>query len=240
MDTHPGEAITTTLQLVRAVIQPNQNDGQENQQEDARIDMDTRGEDGDTNVDECEQRQLSIKENPISSTSEDCTGYNSATTAEDNNEIHSDRDSEKLPCTAAYCNMSESESDAEQESVFMQRKKIVKREKTDSGIGGMEDMNLSNEEGSSSSNTNHSDSEITDTTDATDVMDIDLPPVSINKSYRNIYGSHSTSKNSTSSENEVITHYVDSNAFANYMKEKIQQLPLPFSVKLYINYNRKF
>lgn len=33
-------------------------------------------------------------------------------------------------------------------------------------------------------------------------------------------------------------HYVDSNAFSSYMKEKIHQLPLPQSLKLYVNYNR--
>ena len=33
-------------------------------------------------------------------------------------------------------------------------------------------------------------------------------------------------------------HYVDTNAFSSYMKEKIHQLPLPHSLKLYINYNR--
>ncbi|KAJ8682855.1 hypothetical protein QAD02_018647 [Eretmocerus hayati] len=33
-------------------------------------------------------------------------------------------------------------------------------------------------------------------------------------------------------------HYVDTNAFSSYMKEKIHQLPLPYSLKIYMNYNR--
>ena len=33
-------------------------------------------------------------------------------------------------------------------------------------------------------------------------------------------------------------HYVDTNAFSSYMKEKINQLPLPLSLNLYLNYHR--
>ncbi|XP_076634907.1 protein-L-isoaspartate O-methyltransferase domain-containing protein 1 [Colletes latitarsis] len=38
---------------------------------------------------------------------------------------------------------------------------------------------------------------------------------------------------------EIISHHVNSKALSTYMMEKIHQLPLPFSLKLYINYNRQ-
>lgn len=243
VDSQPSEAITTTLQLVRAVIQPNQNDSQQNRREGTRT-----VNENSTSVRECERREKSAEKNTASSTSEDDTGHSSTmvmdTTTDNNNKSRSERNAEKslTISTPVYCNMSESESDAEQESIFARRKKIAKREKTDSGIGGMEDVNLRYDESSSSSNTNHSDSEITDTTDgAIDAMDIDLPPIS--KFERQcVHPPPSISKDSTSCsrESEIVAHYIDSNAFAVHMREKIQQLPLPFSVKLYINYNRKF
>lgn len=239
-DAHPGEAITTTLQLVRAVIQPNQNDSEENQRVSSNVSEDIRDAAVTTSFQIRQQRRRSSVRNLASSTSTDgtsATGHSSTTvTADinDNNEEESERDAGKS--ATAYSNMSDSESDAEQENAFAQRKKIAKREKTDSGI--VDDMNFSNEDGSSSSNTNHSDSDITDTTDTGDAMDVELPDA-IYSSCRNTYGSHSMSKESTSRKNATIVHFVDSNAFAVYMREKIQQLPLPFSIKLYMNYNRK-
>ncbi|XP_012227524.1 protein-L-isoaspartate O-methyltransferase domain-containing protein 1 [Linepithema humile] len=259
VDAHPGEAITTTLQLVRAVIQPNQNDNEENQRVSSNVNENTRDATVNTarSFQERQQRWKSDAKNSSSSTSTegtstdntsstsaghtssanaDHTSSTSADVNDNNNEERSERDGEKS--TTSYSNMSESDSDAEQESAFIQRKKIAKCEKTDSGI--VEDMNLNNEEGSSSSNTNHSDSDMTDTTDdytTGDTMDIDLPDIAVYKSYRNTC-SRSTSKDS-SRKKAIIAHYVDSNAFAVYMREKIQQLPLPFSIKLYINYNRK-
>ncbi|XP_029667518.1 protein-L-isoaspartate O-methyltransferase domain-containing protein 1-like [Formica exsecta] len=242
-DAHPGEAITTTLQLVRAVIQPNQNDSEENQRVSSNVSEDIRDAAVTTSFQIRQQRRRSSVRNLASSTSTDGTdgtsaaGHSSTTvTADinDNNEEESERDAGKS--ATAYSNMSDSESDAEQENAFAQRKKIAKREKTDSGI--VDDMNFSNEDVSSSSNTNHSDSDITDTTDTGDAMDVELPDA-IYSSCRNTYGSHSMSKESTSRKNATIVHFVDSNAFAVYMREKIQQLPLPFSIKLYMNYNRK-
>lgn len=234
-DAHPGEAITTTLQLVRAVIQPNQNDSEENQRVLNNISENTRDT---TSFHVRQQRRKSSLKNSSSSTSTDGTSAagHSSTTADindNNNDEESKRDAEKL--TTAYSNMSDSESDAEQENAFVQRKKIAKREKTDSGI--VDDINFSNEDGSSSSNTNHSDSDITDTTDTGDAMDLVLPDTY--NSCRTTCGSRSTSKDSTSRKNATVVHFVDSNAFAAYMWEKIQQLPLPFSIKLYMNYNRK-
>lgn len=271
VDADTGEAITTTLQLVRAVIQPNLTEDQrQNQREDARtVNEDARNaretiredsrensrEDAretasSTSVDDSqhEQRRKSAKMNSFLNTSNGTTGHSSTEFADTSDNSSETRNDREISSTAAtYSNMSESESDTDQESPFLQGNKILKRKKTDSGI--VEDANLSNEEGSQpssqsssqsfsqfssqsfSTNANHEDS------DATDTMDIDLPPISINKSCRNMYGS--LSKDSTSSDKEVIGHYVDKNAFADFMREKIQQLPLPFSVKLYINYNRK-
>lgn len=269
VDAHPGEAITTTLQLVRAVIQPNQNDSEENQRVSSNMNENTRDAITTRSFQERQQRWKSDAMNfssstegtstdntsststgPTSSasadhtssasadhnfsTSADHTSSTSADVNDNNNEERSERDGEKS--TTSYSNMSESDSDAEQENAFIQRKKIAKCEKTDSGI--VEDMNLNNEEGSSSSNTNHSDSDMTDTTDTGDAMDIDLPDIAVYKSYRN-HTCGSRSKDSASRKKATIAHYVDSNAFAVYMREKIQQLPLPFSIKLYINYNRK-
>lgn len=236
-DAHPGEAITTTLQLVRAVIQPNQNDqNEENQRVSSNVSEDTRDAAVTTSFQVRQQRRRSSVRNSTSSTSPDGTSAagHSSTTADINDNEENERDAGKS--ATAYSNMSDSESDAEQENAFMQRKKIAKREKTDSGI--VDDMNFSNEDGSSSSNTNHSDSDITDTTDTGDAMDVELPDAAYS-SCRSTYGSRSTSKESTSRKNATVVHFVDSNAFAVYMREKIQQLPLPFSIKLYMNYNRK-
>lgn len=239
----PGEGITRTLQLVRAIIQPNQNDSvEENQRVSSNVSEDTRDAAVTTNFHVRQQRRKSSAKNSASSTSTDGAsdaGHSSTTVTADNDnnneEEGSERDAGKS--VTAYSNMSDSESDAEQENAFVQRKKIAKREKTDSGI--VDDMTFSNEDGSSSStNTNHSDSDITDTTDAGDAMDVELPDVIFNSS-RSTSGSRSTSKDSTSRKTATVVHFVDSNAFAVYMREKIQQLPLPFSIKLYMNYNRK-
>ncbi|XP_029156391.1 protein-L-isoaspartate O-methyltransferase domain-containing protein 1-like [Nylanderia fulva] len=235
-DAHPGEAITTTLQLVRAVIQPNQNDREENQRISSNVSEETRDTAATTNV--RQQRRKSSVKNSTSSTSTDGTnaaGHSSTTMTIDNdnnNEERSERNARKS--VTAYSNMSDSESDAEQENAFVQRKKIAKREKTDSGI--VDDMNF--EDGSSSSNTNQSDSDITDTTDAGDAMDVELPDA-VYSSCRSTCGSRSTPKDPTSRQIATAMHFVDSNVFAVYMREKIQQLPLPFSIKLYMNYNRK-
>jgi len=237
-DAHPGEAITTTLQLVRAVIQPNQNDSEENQRVLRNVSEDTRDTAMTTSFHVRQQRRKSSVKNSASSTSTDGTnaaGHSSSTVnadINDNNNEQGERDAGKS--TTAYSNMSDSDSDAEQENAFVQRKKIAKREKTDSGI--VDDINFSNEDGSSSSNTNHSDSDITDTTDTGDAMDLVLPDTY--NSCRTTCSSR-LSKDSTSRKNATVVHFVDSNAFAAYMWEKIQQLPLPFSIKLYMNYNRK-
>ncbi|KYM99428.1 PREDICTED: protein-L-isoaspartate O-methyltransferase domain-containing protein 1-like [Cyphomyrmex costatus] len=243
-DVQPGEAITTSLQLVRAVVQPNQNgeDSGETQRVSNYTHDSTRDIGVNTDFPVRQQRRKSNVRNIVSNMSMDDTsaGHSSSvgTNTNDNNgaEERSKRNAEKSS-VAAYSNMSDSDSDSdgEQENIFMQRKKIAKREKTDSGI--VDDANFSNDESSSSSNTNHSDSDITDTTDAGDAMDVDLPEIAIFKSCSDMCSR--TSKGSNTGKNVTVAHYVDSKAFAVYMKEKIGQLPLPFSIKLYMNYNRK-
>lgn len=245
-DAQPGEAITASLQLVRAVIQPNQNgeDSEGTQQvSNVHAQESTRDIGVNTDFPVRQQRRKSAAKNTVSSSSTDDTsaGHSSfvATDANDNNngaEEPSKRDVEWSSVTA-YSNMSDSDSDsdAEQENVFVQRKKIAKREKTDSGI--VDDVNFSNDDSSSSSNTNHSDSDITDTTDAGDAMDVDLPEIAIYKSCGNTCSR--MSRGSNTGKDATVAHYIDSNAFAVHMKEKIEQLPLPFSIKLYMNYNRK-
>ncbi|XP_071577909.1 protein-L-isoaspartate O-methyltransferase domain-containing protein 1 [Temnothorax nylanderi] len=246
-DAQPGEAITTSLQLVRAVIQPNQN-GEDSEETQRVLNLhaheSTRDIGVNTDFPVRQQRRKSAARNAVSSTSTDDTsaGHSSsvATDTNDNNngtEERSKRDAERSS-VAAYSNMSDSDSDsdAEQENTFVQRKKIAKREKTDSGI--VDDANFSNNDSSSSSNTNHSDSDITDTTDAGDAMDVDLPEIAIYKSCGGNACSR-TSRGSNTGKDITVAHYIDRDAFAVYMKEKIEQLPLPFSIKLYMNYNRK-
>ncbi|KAG5326813.1 PCMD1 protein, partial [Acromyrmex heyeri] len=246
-DVQPGEAITTSLQLVRAVVQPNQN-GEDSGESQRILDNtyeSTRDIGVNTDFPVRQQRRKSNAKSTVSSMSMDDTsaGHSSSvgTDTNDNNngvEERSKRNVEKSS-VAAYSNMSDSDSDSddEQESVFMQRKKIAKREKTDSGI--VDDANFSNDESSSSSNTNHSDSDITDTTDAGDAMDVDLPEIAIYKSCSDACCKPKWQVGSNTGKKVTVAHYTDSKAFAVYMKEKIGQLPLPFSIKLYMNYNRK-
>jgi len=244
-DVQPGEAITTSLQLVRAVVQPNQNGEDREIQRVLDNTHETRDIGVNTDFPVRQQRRKSNVKSLVSSMGIDDTsaGHSSSvgTDTNDNNngaEERSKRNAEKSSVTA-YSNMSDSDSDSdgEQENVFMQRKKIAKREKTDSGI--VDDANFSNDESSSSSNTNHSDSDITDTTDAGDAMDVDLPEIAIYKSCSDACCKPKWQVGSNTGKKVTVAHYTDSKAFAVYMKEKIGQLPLPFSIKLYMNYNRK-
>ncbi|XP_076756891.1 uncharacterized protein LOC143426993 [Xylocopa sonorina] len=124
-----------------------------------------------------------------------------------------------LKNTETLLSISESDSEAEQDETFVQRKKVPKREKTDNSIA--EDANVNNKDSSSRSTTSQSDSEPVDSTDTADAMDVD------------------SSNNFHDQEELIIAHYVNRGAFSMYMKEKIHQLPLPSSSKLYLNYNRK-
>lgn len=122
-----------------------------------------------------------------------------------------------LKHTETLLNISESDSETEQDETLVQRKKMAKREKTDSSI--VEDVNLSNEDNSPRSNTGQSASEPVDPPDMAEPMDIEP-------------------SNSPRDQETIEARYVNSNAFSTYMKEKIHELPLPFSSKLYLNYNR--
>lgn len=51
-------------------------------------------------------------------------------------------------------------------------------------------------------------------------------------------GNSCTSTNSMTRTPQIFSHNVDINAFSYHMKNKISQLPLPTSLRLYINYNR--
>nr|XP_012148788.1 PREDICTED: uncharacterized protein LOC100880179 isoform X2 [Megachile rotundata] len=142
-----------------------------------------------------------------------------------------DIDSDSVSVESESC--IEFESDVEPQCFLMQHKEVAKREKTDSGI--VEDVNLSNEDGSSSSNTNHSDLETVDPSEAADAMDSDLSDITINSNFN----PHSASSDINPNEEVIVAHYVNNNAFSTYMREKIHQLPLPFALKLYIAYNRE-
>ncbi|XP_043506922.1 protein-L-isoaspartate O-methyltransferase domain-containing protein 1-like [Frieseomelitta varia] len=124
-----------------------------------------------------------------------------------------------LKHTETLLNISESDSETEQDETIVQRKKMAKREKTDSGI--VEDVNLNNEDSSPRSNNSQSELEPpVDPPDTAEAMDVDA-------------------SGSPRDQNVIFARYVNSDAFYTYMKEKIHQLPLPFSSKLYLNYNRK-
>lgn len=131
---------------------------------------------------------------------------------------------------------SDSESETDETAVIEQRKKIMKREKTDSGI--VEDaMSLTNDEVSLSSYSSMSDPDGSPRNLATSQdMEVDL----------NIFRNAMTSINQTlnvscsesNNEESIVANHIDSEAFSSYIKEKISQLPLPQSLKLYLNYNR--
>ncbi|KAK2587824.1 hypothetical protein KPH14_003925 [Odynerus spinipes] len=240
VDAHPGEAITTTLQLVRAVIQPHQSENRQHWQE-TNSDDDDRPyivASVDLHHEDSEERKESDSEALLMEAGRANTSNESnVDSCSDKSEHQVQSQSSKMmkqhsSLSDVYTNMSESDSEPEQETSFTQRKKIAKREKTDSGI--VEDANLTNDDGSSSSNTSQSDSKNTDDLNS---MEVDLADT-INKSIKNMNKTYSDTTDNIPNEDVIFGHYVDGNAFSTYMKEKIHQLPLPFSLKLYINYNR--
>ncbi|KAI4493893.1 hypothetical protein M0804_002069 [Polistes exclamans] len=243
VDTHPGEAITTTLQLLRAVIQPHLGENRQQHWPESNDD-DSDGQyivaSVDLHHDNNEERKETESEALLAEAGRANTSENNVNSNYDQSQDQMQDQSCQIleqhsSLSEAYINMSESDSDSEveQETSFTQRKKIAKREKTDSGI--IEDANLTTDDGSSSSNTSQSDSKNTDDLNS---MEVDLSDITINKSAKNMYKFYPESAESIPNENVIFGHYVDGNAFSTYMKEKIHQLPLPFSLKLYINYNR--
>lgn len=125
----------------------------------------------------------------------------------------------------------ETNSSSQNPSTASHRKKPNRRDKGDSGIA--EDAcNTGNDEASFSSDS--------DFANGTPVKHKRSSPGSRNNNDRSSepISKRSPLKTLDSSDSPFTGHYVDTNAFSSYMKEKIHQLPLPYSLKLYVNYNR--
>ncbi|XP_043480556.1 protein-L-isoaspartate O-methyltransferase domain-containing protein 1-like [Leptopilina heterotoma] len=252
VDAHSGEAITTTLQLVRAVnlvgCQLNRDENQAN--EEAQT----------TNTNRTTSHQSSFE-------SVDSTNSSNST------EIQSNHEDKQFPCTETYqisdsstssdsvcdkiddtsnktmdngnekcrresnldtyLSMSESDSDQEQDYTIKQRKKIAKREKIDSNDIIDDFRPINNEDTSSSSNTQTFNSDVVETMDY-QTYDIFRD----NATYPTYRPMNNREQRMGNPLDPSMGHYVDSNAFSSYLKEKIHQLPLPHALKLYLNYNR--
>lgn len=240
MDAHPGEAITTTLQLVRSVMQSPQNETESTNSDDGNRQYIVASV--DFHLDNIDERRESDSEALLTEAGRTNTSTESnVDSISDQSESQvqsqsSNVEKEDSPLWKMYTNMSESDSDSDsnsepdQETSFTQRKKVTKREEMDSGI--VEDANLPSYEGSSSSTTSPSSS--------SRICNFEGGlPDGVRKSLRSMFNSYRGSTDDNIPDKNVIYgHYVDRNAFSTYMKEKIHQLPLPFSLKLYINYNR--
>lgn len=143
--------------------------------------------------------------------------------------------SKKSQKSAAQPNSSDSESESDDTAIVEQRKKILKREKTDSGI--VEDAMSLNDEVSLSSYSSMSDPDGSPRDLATSQdMEVDL------NIFRNAMSSINQTLNvsctESNSEESIVANHIDSEAFSGYLREKICKLPLPQSLKLYLNYNR--
>lgn len=259
VDAHSGEAITTTLQLVRAVIQPNRGDeNQANDEETQATNTNNRTShqssfesvDSTTSSNSTEIQSnhegkqfpsteiYQISDSSTSSDSvcdkidddDDDTTTSNKTTTDNCNERISRRESN----IESYLSMSESDSDQEQDYTIKQRKKIAKREKIDNN-GIIDDFRaISDDNTSSSSNNTHpSNSEVVETMDY-QTYDIFRD----NTTYPLYRPMHNREQRLGNPLDPSMGHYVDSNAFSSYLKEKIHQLPLPHALKLYLNYNR--
>ncbi|XP_058797207.1 protein-L-isoaspartate O-methyltransferase domain-containing protein 1-like [Phymastichus coffea] len=252
VDGPPGENLRTTLQFVRAVIRPNNTEnGDNDNDEDDYINWPYEEESPSTEEDtHCDTNFSSERERQDSESSSEQDSACEKFQSEENNDDNIDKlDGRPGPTSgfSAYSNMSESESDqdddnernanresrssSDHQSTTTHRKKQNRRDKGDSGI--VDDVcNAGNDEASFSS-----DSEFAHGTpvkhkrsssSTRDNNDRDSEPTS----------KRSPLKTLNCSDNLFTGHYVDTNAFSSYMKEKIHQLPLPYSVKLYVNYNR--
>ncbi|XP_011496869.1 PREDICTED: bromodomain-containing protein DDB_G0270170-like [Ceratosolen solmsi marchali] len=258
VDGPPGEDLRTTLQIVRAVNQPNRN-GEPNATENSYQDINwMNDEDESPSVEDDTQFDTnpnSERQDSESSSDSACEKSQSESHSQKNNsDFHGNRG--LTTNISAYSNMSESESDQDvdnehnayvtcrstlqQQSSFMHRKNGSRKEKADSGI--LDDVsNAGNDEESLSSDS--------DFANGTPVKHKRSNSTNENRSsmYNNNNNSNRANesnfkrnplRNLNPSDNPYTGHYVDTNAFSSYMKEKIHQLPLPYSLKLYINYNR--
>ncbi|XP_015605220.1 protein-L-isoaspartate O-methyltransferase domain-containing protein 1 [Cephus cinctus] len=258
VDAHSRESIVTTLQLVRAAFQNTRDEIHDDWQvqirgsaninhyhvETVNLNSDNNQESRLEQVEEPERPQNSADAHRNTESSSDATSTRSSAGTQQQRQRQRQRQQERQDSAARArvkysqknCAISDSDNDIEEDNAPLQCKKPAKHAKSDSGI--LEDVNVPNENGGLSSPTNQSDSDVADGTDTSDAMDVDLSDITTSKSFKRLYNSHSTSTNSTPSEDTIYAHYIDSNAFTSYMKEKIHQLPLPLSLKLYINYNR--
>lgn len=216
VDTDPRDLYTTSQ--VRAVVLCNMNESQNWQVVNSNGNVDWNNQNPENSSDSNKSVSRTEESSNIQTTS-NSTEAKPENKAEVQNFTNvSETYLNLLKHTETLLNISESDSETEQDETLVQRKKMAKREKTDSGI--VEDVNLSNEDNSRRSNTSQSDSEPVDPPDMAEPMDIDP-------------------SNSPRDQEIIVARYVNSNAFSTYMKEKIHELPLPFSSKLYLNYNRK-
>ncbi|XP_068966162.1 protein-L-isoaspartate O-methyltransferase domain-containing protein 1-like isoform X1 [Bombus flavifrons] len=216
VDTDPRDLYTTSQ--VRAVVLCNMNESQNWQVVNSNGNVDWNNQNPENSSDSNKSVSRTEESSNVQTTS-NSTEAKPENKAEVQNFTNvSETYLNLLKHTETLLNISESDSETEQDETLVQRKKMAKREKTDSGI--VEDVNLSNEDNSPRSNTSQSDSEPVDPPDMAEPMDIDP-------------------SNSPRDQEIIVARYVNSNAFSTYMKEKIHELPLPFSSKLYLNYNRK-
>ncbi|XP_014228497.1 uncharacterized protein LOC106653533 [Trichogramma pretiosum] len=256
VDTVPGENLRTTLQYVRAVVQADDDENNDENTEDihhheddewpmdeesASTEEDTHG---DTNVSSSE------RDRHDSESSSDSACEKSHSDSVNNMKEGSGLTSSGL---TAYSNISESDSEGESEArAFSTSKKIddnneqkddssntnfielpqqrrprrSRKDASDSGI--QEDVGNGNDEASHSSDSDF----------------IHCTPIkhkrssSANPFQKNNRGIASWCVPDSIDGPLCSGCYVDSIAFSSYMKEKIHQLPLPHSLKLYINFNR--
>lgn len=137
--------------------------------------------------------------------------------------------------------MTESESDSDEEDTSKDdEKKIIlsdtqKRKSTKRNI---DDSGIADDTGNEDSDTNGN----SDLLKKTSKCRIRAVPVMNKRSNCSDQPNEPSRKRNTCGnftyDRSHTGHYVDTNAFSLYMKEKIHQLPLPYSLKLYMNYNR--
>ncbi|XP_014205274.1 protein-L-isoaspartate O-methyltransferase domain-containing protein 1-like [Copidosoma floridanum] len=288
----PGENFRTTLQLMRAVIQPNRRntaarntsavESNERPESEERprspVDADERKTDQPTDSSTQNQDVIDWRENEESpSTENTSTNFSSEHERQDSesssdlacDKSHSesqntdniDKKENKPPANdlLAYSNMSESDSEPENESeadtgrrslLIEKHKKASHKETSDSGI--VEDACATgNDDGSISSDSDYANGTPVKHKRSSSSGNSSCSAVSSgsnNNSSRSDNNSNSSEPRrkrrpsrlglrDTESPNRT-GHYVDTNAFFSYMKMKIHLLPLPYALKMYINYNR--
>ena len=123
-------------------------------------------------------------------------------------------------------NTSASSSQPLRRDIFPLRRKKTSSKKTDSGIV-MDADNVDNDGASSDSDFEK------DTSVKHNRRNRSATPYSQSSS------DYWSGKQDLSEKASFSCHYINQTAFSTYMVEKIRQLPLPDTLKLYINYNRE-